>query len=345
MGTIIKRGEAYRAVIRKTGHKTLTKTFHNKALAQRWVRETEYAIERKKIPGEGDLGEIIKRYTDEVYLTKPRSRTVIGHLRRFQKELYGVRIAEMDANWWLTWARKLTCSPVSRVRYFTLITSAMSAADTLWHVDCMWSDVHRAKKMLYKMGLFGESKARDRRITAEQIEAIKKAYRGVLPFSDIVDIAVGLGLREAEVVRLQWADLDEDKKMILVRDRKHPREKFGNHQWIPLLGPAFDIVKRQPKRKKKNGEIEPRIFPWQEGTIGAAFRRARIAVGVEGVRLHDLRHEATSRLFEAGYAPQEVSLVTGHRDWNMLRRYTHLRPEQLHDGPLRAKEKPGEQPG
>jgi site-specific recombinase XerD len=36
-------------------------------------------------------------------------------------------------------------------------------------------------------------------------------------------------------------------------------------------------------------------------------------------------------LFEAGFSIQQVALVTGHKDWKMLRRYTHLRPEALHD--------------
>ena len=46
--------------------------------------------------------------------------------------------------------------------------------------------------------------------------------------------------------------------------------------------------------------------------------------------LVDLRHEGTSRLFEAGFAIEQVALVTGHKDWKMLRRYTHLKRESLY---------------
>jgi site-specific recombinase XerD len=42
-----------------------------------------------------------------------------------------------------------------------------------------------------------------------------------------------------------------------------------------------------------------------------------------------LRHETASRLFEAGYQIPEVALVTGHKDWKMLRRYTNLKAEDL----------------
>ena len=43
----------------------------------------------------------------------------------------------------------------------------------------------------------------------------------------------------------------------------------------------------------------------------------------------DRRHDGISRLFELGFAIQEVALISGHKDWKMLRRYTHLRPQSL----------------
>jgi site-specific recombinase XerD len=48
------------------------------------------------------------------------------------------------------------------------------------------------------------------------------------------------------------------------------------------------------------------------------------------LHFHDLRHEGTSRLFEAGLSIEKVALVTGHKDWRMLQRYTNLKPEDLH---------------
>ena len=48
------------------------------------------------------------------------------------------------------------------------------------------------------------------------------------------------------------------------------------------------------------------------------------------LHFHDLRQEGASRPFETGFAIEQVALVTGHKDWKMLRRYTHLKPESLH---------------
>ncbi|MBB5046676.1 integrase [Rhodopseudomonas rhenobacensis] len=75
---------------------------------------------------------------------------------------------------------------------------------------------------------------------------------------------------------------------------------------------------------------EGRIFPYKGRSVGTAFRRQCRELKIADLHFHDLRHEATSRLFEAGFSIEQVALVTGHKDWTMLRRYTHLKPETLH---------------
>jgi integrase len=89
-----------------------------------------------------------------------------------------------------------------------------------------------------------------------------------------------------------------------------------------LLGETWDIVLRQPR-----GE---RIFPHHSDAVSRAFQRACQACGIVDLHFHDLRHEGASRLFEQGYQIQEVALVTRHRDWKSLKRYTNLKPESLH---------------
>ena len=50
---------------------------------------------------------------------------------------------------------------------------------------------------------------------------------------------------------------------------------------------------------------------------------------ISDLRFHDLRHEATTRLFEKGLNVMEVAAITGHKDLRMLQRYTHLKPETI----------------
>ena len=51
--------------------------------------------------------------------------------------------------------------------------------------------------------------------------------------------------------------------------------------------------------------------------------------GIEGLTFHDLRHEAASRLSERGFEAMEVAAITGHKTLQMVKRYTHLRAEDL----------------
>ena len=75
----------------------------------------------------------------------------------------------------------------------------------------------------------------------------------------------------------------------------------------------------------------PYICPVEPRSIGAAFTRACHVLGIKDLRFHDLRHEATSRLFERGYQIHEVAQFTLHESWNELKRYTNLKPENLRE--------------
>ncbi|WP_431688769.1 tyrosine-type recombinase/integrase [Hahella sp. NBU794] len=105
-------------------------------------------------------------------------------------------------------------------------------------------------------------------------------------------------------------------------DHYNPTKKDGNHKKFKYTNEAWEIVQRQPRDSEY-------IFPYIEGTISSIFTRACRINGIEDLRFHDLRHEATSRLFEAGYSIVEVQQFTLHESWGVLRRYTNLRPENL----------------
>ena len=146
----------------------------------------------------------------------------------------------------------------------------------------------------------------------------------------IVRFAIASAMRQEEICSITWDDVDLGKRIVTVRDRKDPRSKIGNHQKVPLLNLAgFDAWQLLLEQKIVTGG-RGRVFPYNSKSVGTAFRRGRDSLGIEGLRFHDLRHEATSRLFEAGLTIERVAMVTGHKDWKMLRRYTDLKPEDLH---------------
>ena len=74
---------------------------------------------------------------------------------------------------------------------------------------------------------------------------------------------------------------------------------------------------------------ETTFFSYTARDLSGAFLRLCRKHGLENLRFHDLRHEATSRFFEKGLNPVEVATITGHKDTRMLMRYTHLRAKDL----------------
>ena len=59
--------------------------------------------------------------------------------------------------------------------------------------------------------------------------------RLTLPMTRIVKFAVATTMRLDEICRVEWTDLDVDRRMLLIRNRKDPRNKTGNDQRIPLF--------------------------------------------------------------------------------------------------------------
>lgn len=150
---------------------------------------------------------------------------------------------------------------------------------------------------------------------------------------DVVQFALLTTRRQEEITRLQWTDLNQDKGTAVIRDAKHPRQKVGNHRTFRMPAGAWEIVARQPRLKLENGTEDPRVFPFNPKSIGAAFTRAVKFLGIDNLHFHDLRHEATSRLFERGYSIQEVAQFSLHESWTTLKRYTHLKPEDVPERP------------
>jgi integrase len=182
----------------------------------------------------------------------------------------------------------------------------------------------------------GKPKQRQRRVTADEEKALLDHFdvrdvRAEIPMADIIRFALLTARRQEEITRLKWADLDRDKGIAWLDDVKHPRKKIGNRRAFRLLSEAWEIIDRQPRPEKTE-----RVFPYNPKSIGANFTRACRLRGLDDLHFHDLRHEATSRLFERGYDIPEVAHFTLHESWTTLKRYTHLRPEQVEERPAKA---------
>ena len=139
--------------------------------------------------------------------------------------------------------------------------------------------------------------------------------------------ALASGMRQDEICRLQVDDVDRAGRTVVIRDRKDPRNKAGNDQTVPLLPEAWAIV--EPLIE---GRSEGSVFDARAASVSAAFTRAckTVEPRIVDLHFHDLRHRATAQFFRMGLDIPRVALLTGHRTWAMLRRYTDIKPADVH---------------
>jgi integrase len=209
----------------------------------------------------------------------------------------------------------------------------LRVARQLWSWDVPLQATIDARAALAGVNLTGRSSERDRIVTDAEIDKIVKHFDSVksgIPYADLVRFAIGSAMRLGEICRLRWEDFDEVNRVILIRDRKDPKRKIGNHQLVPLLNrtgfDAYEILKRQPR----NG---PRVFALDGKTVSSMFPRHMRRLGIRDCHFHDLRHTAVSKLFASGLTVPQVALISGHKSWEQLRRYTHISAADLHNHP------------
>jgi integrase len=170
---------------------------------------------------------------------------------------------------------------------------------------------------------------RDRVATDDEIKRLYKEWQAnnllELPMVALTKFALATTMRQSEICNLTVADIDSKNKTALIRDRKDPRRKIGNHQLVPLLPEAWAIVEPIIKKKKEGS-----LFGANGRSVSARFTRTCTKLGIKDLHFHDLRHTAITNLFKAGLQIQQVALLSGHKDWKMLARYTHVKAADVH---------------
>lgn len=245
-----------------------------------------------------------------------------------------------------------TVQPQTINQDITYLRVALDYASSGWDMpEITAKAVEDAMPKLIKFGLIGKSRPRDRRPTGDEFKQLEEYFREQakhhntkLPMAELQEFQVWSARRLGETCRIRCEDVNEEKRTVIVRDMKDPKKKKGNNVEVPLLGRAWEIVAPRLQAWKDAGSpAGARIFPYVSKSVGQSYTKAKRALGIKDLRFHDLRREAASRLFEAGYSVQEVMLVTGHKTpMLLLRVYTKLKPEDLHHGPAAKRGVKGE---
>lgn len=331
-----KKGASYRAQIRKFEKGVIiyseARTFPKKVLAERWgaKREQELlepgALDRLKSSGI-TVDDLIARYILE--FTAGAGRTKLKDLESLrQYDFARLPIDRLTSETLIQHAqeRLKTIKPQTLLNDFVWLKAVYDSAYPAWKINVDSREIVAAKSFCAANGMIHRSEERERRPSADEIKALDEYFssrdgRASIPMREIMWFAIESARRQTEITELLHSDNVPAHRTGIVRNIKHPRKK-GLNKKFKYTEKAWAIVQRQPV----TGD---RIFPYNPRSIGAAFTRACHLLGIEDLHFHDLRREATSRLFEAGYSIQQVQMFTLHEDWKILSRYTNLRPEDL----------------
>ena len=320
-----------------------SKTFAKKKLANEWAVTHEVEVRKTrpwiKVKRSGLL--VSQAFTDYIAELEdtpngvgPSKKQCTLHMAKDEllKDIPIEKLGSDDLMAYLK-ARAKVVLPSTVLVDLSYIQTAMVYARIVWKLDTSTEFIKDVKFLAERLGLIAKSENRERRPTLKELDEClayftrearphlihTKLPKNMIPMKKIIPFQIFSTRRIAETCRIEWPDLELDKKRVLVRDAKHPRKKKGNHLWASLCDRSIAIILSMPKI-----EGEPRIFPYNPHSIGAIWTRARNWARVDDLHLHDMRHEGISHHFELQKSIQDVASISLHKKWDTLKSYTHV---------------------
>ena len=321
MGSIRVREGRHQANVRRKGYPTVTKTFTSREVAKRWIKTTEIAIEKGEYSPKISItvGEMLDKYKLVCLATHKGADVSEQYRIKLLKNYFGViPLCDLTPAHLATFRdeRLKLVQPQTVKRDLSVLSSAINTAIIEWNIPLNMNPV---SKIRWRQ----TDQPRDRRFEdGEETQLLSHAT----PFmARMITVAVETAVRRSELLRIKRSHINFSKQTLEIG-----LTKTGKPRTIPLSSRALKAIKEQLRASEKVIPIEERpIFQITGSRLFKDFQKLREEVGMIDFRWHDLRHEATSRLFEKGLNMMEVASITGHEDIAMLKRYTHIKPENL----------------
>ncbi len=312
----------WQAKVRKKGFPAQSKVFRTKADAQAWASSVEgemvRGLWRDRSESESTtLAECIERYLSEVTPQKKNSHPEElklqqwlqrGVAKRFMASIRGRDVADAIKD------METEGKSGNTIRlHLAVISHLFKVARTEWGMESISNPVEAVRKPRLPQG-------RERRLVGNEEDRLLDACRADEnpDIIYIVQFAIETAMRRAEICGLLWENVNLSGRVAMLPDTKN-----GTFRRVPLSSVAVSVLATIPRR------LDGLVWDVKADTVTRSFERCCKRAGITGLTFHDLRHEATSRLFEKGFNPMEVSTITGHKTLQMLKRYTHLRAEDL----------------
>lgn len=352
MATIVKTPSGtWKAVIRKHGWPTTSKTFRTKRDADDWSRRTEDEIVRgvyiqRSSSERMTFSLALDRYLDEVTPTKkPLTQRVERLKAKALREYFGsYSLAAISADLVARYRDERLATNSQRINRATgratplrpttirlelaLLSHIFTTAIKEWRLGLIQNPVANIRKP-------SPSEGRDRRLTTQEE---RRVFDAVDAYSNpmlgwIVRIAIETGMRSGEITGLRTSQVDVKRRIVRLAETKN--DSARTVPMTKLAQSSFTCALANPLRPK---DCDLVFFgePGRDGlrrpyNFNKAWVDIKNTLGLSDLRFHDLRHEAVSRLVESGFSDQEVAAISGHKSMQMLKRYTHLRAEDLVD--------------
>ncbi len=320
MATITKRANGkWQVKCRRKGFKTQSKTFQVRQDAERWGRVVESEMDKGVFESTSKaettiVGDAYVSYWKEVVKFTKSSQSTLYMMNQMKLILGHLRLIDLNVGI----VRDYKEYRLTKVSGDSVRKELMFLSRFLKYAMREWQIYLPKGNPVQFVTLPPKGKARNRRLESNERKLLlqeAEKYGGVI--RDVIEIAIETGMRRSEITRLEWQYLDVAQRVIFLPDTKN-----GDSRTVPLSSLAIEVISKQSRNSNH-------IFKIRGDSIGQAFRRVTERCGIEDLRFHDLRHEATSSFFELGLNIMEVSAITGHKDLTMLKRYTHLRPADL----------------
>ena len=311
MATLRKRNDKWHVQIRRKDYPSQTKSFTSKKIALRWIREIENKIDggfiiQKNSTTNVSLRGLILRYIEEVLPKKKVEANETIILKAFIRQPFVrkplIQITSRDFAQYRDYRLK-TVKPSTILRELSILQHLYNIANREWNYD-----IPNPIKNIQKPSL---SNRRERRLSEHEFTFLIKGNYPQVKLRNIIEIALETAMRRGEILNIHPEHIKGQTLLIPLTKNGHPRT-------IPLTKKALHIL--------ENTELP---FSMSANAVRLAWDKLKIKGNIKNLHFHDLRHEGISKLFEKGLSIPEVSLISGHRDYKMLFRYTHLRPEDI----------------
>jgi integrase len=311
-------------------------TFATKREAKDWAITVEAQANHiaaggyAPVPKGATLGDLIDKYNESS--TKLPGKTKEATLAMLKRELGKVKLSNLNAvvlRDFIDRRQDDGAGGVTIAADLSFLSAVLKWGRHARQLDLPERLALDARASLMHRGLNTRSKEREREPTDDELARIYGHWatlkRQQIPMQTLCKFALATGMRQGEITRLEIEDINPEAKTVVIRDRKDPRNKKGNDQTVPLLPDAWAIVEPIIAERKTGF-----LFPYDARSVSASFTRACTAMGIEDLHFHDLRHRAAAQFFRMGLGIPQVALLTGHKTWAMLRRYTSIKPEDVH---------------